>query len=102
MCWGSSMERPSKASCPSASCGNRRFVRSICAVFDAIVLGSGIGGRCAAKELAEHGLKTIVLEAEPSIDPNKDFGEHIQPWRMHFRGMGDRKALEQAFEICDG
>jgi choline dehydrogenase-like flavoprotein len=30
--------------------------------FDAIVIGSGISGGWAAKELCEHGLKTLVLE----------------------------------------
>ncbi len=30
--------------------------------FDAIVIGSGISGGWAAKELCERGLKTIVLE----------------------------------------
>ena len=31
--------------------------------FDAIVVGSGITGGWAAKELTERGLKTLVLEA---------------------------------------
>jgi choline dehydrogenase-like flavoprotein len=30
--------------------------------FDAIVIGSGISGGWAAKELCDHGLKTLVLE----------------------------------------
>jgi len=30
--------------------------------FDAIVIGSGISGGWAAKELSEKGLKTLVLE----------------------------------------
>ena len=30
--------------------------------FDAIVVGSGISGGWAAKELCENGLKTLVLE----------------------------------------
>ena len=30
--------------------------------YDAIVIGSGISGGWAAKELCEHGLKTLVLE----------------------------------------
>ena len=30
--------------------------------FDAIVIGSGISGGWAAKELCEKGLKTLVLE----------------------------------------
>ena len=32
--------------------------------FDAIVIGSGISGGWAAKELCEHGVKTLVLEEE--------------------------------------
>lgn len=31
-------------------------------VYDAIVIGSGISGGWAAKELSEKGLKTIMLE----------------------------------------
>lgn len=67
--------------------------------YDAIVVGSGIAGGWAAKELTEHGLKTLVLEAGGAIDPNVDFVEHVQPWQMHFRGMGDRKALERDYPM---
>ncbi|MGE5101342.1 MAG: FAD-binding protein, partial [Deltaproteobacteria bacterium] len=41
--------------------------------YDAIVVGSGISGGWAAKELTEHGLKTLVLEAGGLVDPNTDF-----------------------------
>ncbi|HYC50299.1 MAG TPA: GMC family oxidoreductase [Gemmatimonadaceae bacterium] len=61
--------------------------------YDAIVVGSGIAGGWAAKELTERGLRTLVLEAGGPVDPNVDFAEHVQPWQMHFRGLGDRKAL---------
>ena len=37
--------------------------------YDAIVVGSGITGGWAAKELTERGLRTLVLEAGRSIDP---------------------------------
>jgi choline dehydrogenase-like flavoprotein len=67
--------------------------------FDAIVVGSGISGGWAAKELTEHGLKTLVLEAGGPVDPNTDFVEHVQPWEMHFRGLGDRKALERDYPM---
>jgi choline dehydrogenase-like flavoprotein len=63
--------------------------------YDAIVIGSGITGGWAAKELTEHGLRTLVLEAGGPIDPAKDFVEHVQPWQLHFRGRGDRRAMEK-------
>ncbi len=63
--------------------------------YDAIVIGSGITGGWAAKELTEKGLRTLVLEAGGPIDPAKDFVEHVQPWQLHFRGWGDRRALER-------
>jgi choline dehydrogenase-like flavoprotein len=63
--------------------------------YDAIVVGSGITGGWAAKELTERGLKTLVLEAGPDVNPNTDYTEHVQPWELRFRGRGDRKALER-------
>lgn len=63
------------------------------AKFDAIVIGSGMTGGWAAKELTEKGLRTLVLEAGRPIVPEKDYVEHIPPWDMPFRGMRDRKKL---------
>jgi choline dehydrogenase-like flavoprotein len=59
--------------------------------YDAIVIGSGITGGWAAKELTEKGLETLVLEAGRPIEPSKDYVEHIPSWKQKFRGMGDRK-----------
>ena len=63
--------------------------------FDAIVVGSGITGGWAAKELTEAGLKTLVLEAGGPIDPAKDYVEHVQPYEVPFRNWGDRRLLKK-------
>ena len=63
--------------------------------YDAIVVGSGISGGWAAKELTEKGLRTIVLEAGRPIDPAVDYVEHVLPWEKRYRGMGDRKQVER-------
>lgn len=62
--------------------------------FDAIVVGSGITGGWAAKELTELGLRTLVLEAGRPVDAERDAVEHVPPWAMPFRGLGDRVAIE--------
>ena len=61
--------------------------------YDAIVVGSGITGGWAAKELTEKGLQTLVLEAGRPIVPEEDYVEHVPVWEMKFRGMGDRRKL---------
>jgi choline dehydrogenase-like flavoprotein len=50
--------------------------------FDAIVIGSGMSGGIAAKELCERGLKVLVLERGKNIDPAKDYMDHLQPWEL--------------------
>ena len=61
--------------------------------YDAIVVGSGMTGGWAAKELTELGLRTLVLDAGRPIVPNKDYREHTPPWEMPFRGLGDRQTV---------
>src|SRR4030095_11057334 len=41
--------------------------------FDAIVIGSGISGGWAAKELCDNGLKTLVLERGRDVKHIKDY-----------------------------
>jgi len=62
-------------------------------MYDAIVIGSGITGGWAAKELGEKGLQTLVLEAGRPVEPEKDYVEHVPSWEKKFRGMGDRTLL---------
>ena len=55
--------------------------------YDAIVIGSGITGGWAAKELCEKGLKTLILERGRPVEHGKDYiTEHKQPWEMAYRG----------------
>ena len=61
--------------------------------YDAIVVGSGMSGGWAAKELTELGATVLVLEAGPAIVPERDYAEHTRPSEMPYRGWNDRKAL---------
>ena len=58
--------------------------------YDAIVVGSGISGGYAAKELTEKGLETLVLEAGRPTSTEQDYVEHVQPWQLPFRGLRNR------------
>jgi choline dehydrogenase-like flavoprotein len=56
--------------------------------FDAIVIGSGISGGWAAKELCEHGLKTLVLERGRNVVHLKDYPTAtMNPWEFKHRGF---------------
>ena len=55
--------------------------------YDAIVIGSGISGGWAAKELTEKGLKTIMLERGRNIEHIKDYvNANKAPWEFPHRG----------------
>jgi choline dehydrogenase-like flavoprotein len=45
--------------------------------YDAVIVGSGITGGWAAKELTEKGLRVLVLEAGRTILPERDYVEHV-------------------------
>ncbi len=54
--------------------------------FDAIVVGSGISGGWAAKELTAGGLKTLVLERGGNVQHVKDYPTAFKnPWDFRFR-----------------
>ncbi len=56
--------------------------------FDAIVIGSGISGGWAAKELCEKGLKTLVLERGRDVKHLKDYPTtNMMPWEFKHRGQ---------------
>ena len=55
--------------------------------YDAIVVGSGISGGWAAKELCEKGLKTLVLERGRNVVHVKDYTDTSKdPWELMHRG----------------
>ncbi len=55
--------------------------------YDAIVIGSGMAGGWAAKELCEKGLKTLVLERGRSVEHITDYTTAMQnPWDMAHHG----------------
>lgn len=64
--------------------------------FDAIVIGSGISGGWAAKELCEKGLKTLVLERGRQVEHNKDYPTtNLHPWEMEHRGSMSKAFLDK-------
>ncbi|WP_447642362.1 MULTISPECIES: GMC oxidoreductase [Chitinophagaceae] len=63
--------------------------------FDAIVVGSGISGGWAAKELCEKGLKTLVLERGRNVEHIKDYPTANTPvWDFKLRGAVPKKVLD--------
>jgi choline dehydrogenase-like flavoprotein len=62
--------------------------------YDAIVIGSGISGGWAAKELCEKGLKTLVLERGRNVEHVKDYPTmNMDPWDFEHRGEVTKEAL---------
>ena len=66
-------------------------------VFDAIVVGSGISGGWAAKELTERGLRVLMLERGKDVEHVKDYvNARKAPWEYPHRG-GRTHAMEEAY-----
>lgn len=64
--------------------------------YDAIVIGSGISGGWAAKELCDHGLKTLVLERGRNVVHNKDYPTATKaPWEFKHRGQMTKEFLQE-------
>ena len=69
-------------------------------VYDAIVVGSGISGGWAAKELCEKGLKTLVLERGRPLQHGTGYvTEHKAPWEFEHRGRLNPEPLEKDYFI---
>ena len=63
--------------------------------FDAIVVGSGISGGWAAKELTERGLRVLLLERGKNIVHGKDYpAARKAPWDYPHRGRRTRELVD--------
>ena len=75
--------------------------------YDAIVIGSGITGGWAAKELTEKGLATLVIERGRNVEHRKDYiTEHKPSWELPLRNarlaVGTRGAEEYPIQARTG
>jgi choline dehydrogenase-like flavoprotein len=68
--------------------------------FDAIVVGSGITGGWAAKELTEAGLKVLLIERGRMIEHQTDYATEMKnPWDMPYRGLGDAALFAREYAV---
>ena len=66
--------------------------------YDAIVVGTGISGGWAAKELTEKGLKTLVLERGRNITHVADYKTAaLDPWDMELGGRAKEAVLAEHY-----
>jgi choline dehydrogenase-like flavoprotein len=67
--------------------------------YDAIVVGSGISGGWAAKELTEKGLRVLILERGRNVEHVTDYPNATKaPWQYPHRG-GRTKAMEELYPV---
>ncbi len=63
--------------------------------YDAIVIGSGISGGWAAKELCDKGLNTLVLERGRDVKHNVDYPTaNLASWELPHRGQVPKKTTD--------
>lgn len=64
--------------------------------FDAIVVGSGMSGGWAAKELCENGLKTLVLERGRDIAHSEGYPTaNSVPWELQYLNRPSQQMLAE-------
>ncbi|MET0179578.1 MAG: GMC family oxidoreductase [Novosphingobium sp.] len=68
-------------------------------MFDAIVIGSGMSGGIAAKELCERGLKTLVLERGRKLEHGTSYTDWMQPWEVPNAGQIPEEELARDYPI---
>lgn len=68
--------------------------------FDAIVVGSGISGGWAAKELTERGLKVLLLERGPDVKHREDYvTEGKANWELPYRGQIPENVVKRNYSV---
>ncbi|WP_375420045.1 GMC family oxidoreductase [uncultured Sphingomonas sp.] len=67
--------------------------------FDAIVVGSGMSGGWAAKELAERGLKTLVIERGRHLEHGADYTDSASPWELDNYGMVSENEIDAEYPV---
>lgn len=68
--------------------------------FDAIVVGSGISGGWAVKELCERGLKVLLVERGRPVRHQKDYeGEFKAPWDFPHRNDVEYQLVEDQHSV---
>ena len=69
--------------------------------FDAIVIGSGISGGWAAKELCEAGLKTLVLERGRDVKHIEDYPTAMKdPWEFTYGNKIPKREANPIVSKC--
>ncbi|MBW8754198.1 MAG: GMC family oxidoreductase [Sphingomonadales bacterium] len=68
-------------------------------MFDAIVVGSGMSGGIAAKELCERGLKVLVIERGRKLVHGESYTDSLQPWEVPNAGMVPEEDLARHYMV---
>ena len=68
-------------------------------MFDAIVIGSGMSGGIAVKELCERGLKTLVLERGRKLEHGTSYTDWMQPWDLPNAGQVPEEEVARDYPV---
>ena len=69
--------------------------------YDAIVIGSGVSGGWAAKELTEKGLKVLMLERGKKLDHIADYANAMKaPWEKQYNGKLTTEQKERSPKLA--
>ena len=68
-------------------------------MFDVIVVGSGMSGGIAAKELCERGLKVLVIERGRKLVHGESYTDSLRPWELPNAGMVAEEDLARHYMI---